>query len=279
MSTAMVAVLSDNHVMRHPLSAEFGFSVLVQTSERVALLDTGSSALFARNAGKMEFELFGIDDVIVSHAHYDHTGGLGRALTEAPAALLHLHPEALLPSHSTNTGKMRYIGMPSESLDAVRRAEQEGRLRTIDTATVRLDGNLTIFSSGGRTRLPSDWPFFVEADDGNMLPQRFAGELSLLVEGDLGCLLLVGCAHTGLDAIVAKAETYTDKPIRAIVGGSHIDQASETELDDLAAFFAARETDLYLCHCTGIGGFSRLYRRLPGRLHPTGVGTVLNLEL
>lgn len=279
MSTAMIALLSDNHAIRPPLMAEHGFSVLVQTSGRVALLDVGGSDLFSKNAGRMDFELFGVDDIIISHGHCDHTDGLACALTGAPAATLHIHPEILQHKYSCSTGKMLPIGMSDSALTAVRRAEAEGRLRLLDHAPVRLGGGMTIFASGGRQELPSGWHFFTSGDDGSTDPDHFTGELSLLVEGERYSLLLVGCSHTGLVALVKKAEEYTDKPVRFVFGGGHIDAASDADLDELASFFAARNTDLYLCHCTGISGFSRLYHRLPDRLHPTGTGMVLNLEL
>jgi len=281
MTLITAAVLADNHALKAPFMAEHGFSVLLQTASRVTLFDTGCSNLFERNAARMHFELYDIGAIAVSHGHYDHTSGLPQALLAAPASQLYLHPAALFPKyHHDDNGKMRAIGIPEASLHAVKQAEADHRLRLVDTPTAALDDHTLLFLSEGRSFLPPDWRFYTGDATGAVAADRFDGELSLLHIGDHGSLLVVGCAHTGIAALIAAAERLSPQPLRTVLGGSHIDHAPDAELDDLATFLAARpDLDLYLGHCTGIDGFSRLYCRLPNRLHPLAAGMVLEFDL
>jgi len=281
MATLLAAVLADNHAFRSPFQAEHGFSVLLQMPSRTTLFDTGGSAMFAANAGRMNFELFGVNDIVISHGHYDHASGLPRALIEAPDATLYLHPAALNPQyHQDPDGRMRAIGMPDISLQAVRDAENANRLQPVDRAAMPLDDHTMLITSDGRHQLPPGWRFFTADADGAIDFDRFNGELSLLWTGDAGSLLVVGCAHTGLAEIITEAEKHAAKPIRAVLGGSHIDPLPDSAIAELAVFLATRPgMELHLGHCTGIGGFSRLFRHLPDRLHPIAAGMQIEFEL
>ena len=55
---------------------EPGLSFLIETEGKKILFDTGYSDLFLQNAAKMGISLLDLDMVVLSHGHFDHSGGL-----------------------------------------------------------------------------------------------------------------------------------------------------------------------------------------------------------
>ena len=77
-----IVTLIENLVYKQGLTAEHGLSFYIETENRKILFDTGQSALFMQNAKTMDIDIREIDIVVVSHGHYDHTGGLHAFLLE-----------------------------------------------------------------------------------------------------------------------------------------------------------------------------------------------------
>ena len=63
------------------LQFEHGFSVWIETADKRILFDTGQSGAFTRNAAAMGIDLATADMVVLSHGHYDHTGGVPELLS------------------------------------------------------------------------------------------------------------------------------------------------------------------------------------------------------
>ncbi|MDD5697271.1 MAG: MBL fold metallo-hydrolase [Victivallaceae bacterium] len=275
-----VIILADNTAGRGALQGESGLSILIESPARNYLFDTGAGELFCRNAELLEVELFGVDAIILSHGHHDHGNGLPRALDECPQADLLIHRRATEPKYSSSTGRMHYIGLNEPALKRIEQAELDARVSWLDSKPPGFP-DAAVFTSGGRRELPGDWNFFVDGPDGKLIPDRFEDEISLLLHGENAALLAVGCSHCGLRQIVEKAETLTDKPVRYILGGSHLDKVSDEEIELTAAFFRKRrDCQLFLGHCTGMNGFARLYRALEGQnLTPFNSGWTMTFKL
>lgn len=78
-----ITILYDNTVFQNNLSPDWGFSCLIEAHNRTILFDTGSDgAILLDNMKKIGVKLSSIDDVFISHAHFDHIGGLSAFLNE-----------------------------------------------------------------------------------------------------------------------------------------------------------------------------------------------------
>jgi 7,8-dihydropterin-6-yl-methyl-4-(beta-D-ribofuranosyl)aminobenzene 5'-phosphate synthase len=76
-----VTIIYDNKTLRRDLQADWGFAALVESSGRKILFDTGASgSLLLSNMKTLEMAPEQIDDVFISHSHFDHTGGLSTFL-------------------------------------------------------------------------------------------------------------------------------------------------------------------------------------------------------
>ena len=90
-----VTVLADNSVAALELVAEHGLSMLIEADDRRILFDTGQGKVLRANAEAMGISLSPLDAVVLSHGHYDHTGGLAGFLQEVSPSAIFLHPAAM----------------------------------------------------------------------------------------------------------------------------------------------------------------------------------------
>jgi 7,8-dihydropterin-6-yl-methyl-4-(beta-D-ribofuranosyl)aminobenzene 5'-phosphate synthase len=78
-----ITILYDNIVFLSGLKPDWGFSCLVETHNRNILFDTGSNgSILLENMKKLDIDPLSIDEVFISHAHFDHVGGLSAFLNE-----------------------------------------------------------------------------------------------------------------------------------------------------------------------------------------------------
>ena len=82
-----LTTLIENHVDKEErYMCEHGLAILIESEnqeEQVCLLmDTGQSGIFYENAAKMGISLENLSALLISHAHYDHAGGVKRLIEE-----------------------------------------------------------------------------------------------------------------------------------------------------------------------------------------------------
>src|SRR4030042_201329 len=104
-----IVTLIDNIVYKTGLIAEHGFSVYLETGDKKILFDTGQSGNFIKNASLLGIDITSVDYCIVSHGHYDHTGGLYEFCKVNSKAKILMKKEAMLQKYKSNTS---YIGVP-----------------------------------------------------------------------------------------------------------------------------------------------------------------------
>ena len=76
-----ITILYDNILFQSNLEADWGFSCLVEVYGRTILFDTGANgAILLENMEKLNIQPSSVDDVFISHAHFDHIGGLSAFL-------------------------------------------------------------------------------------------------------------------------------------------------------------------------------------------------------
>ena len=108
-----ITVLADERTSKKGLIAEHAWSVWLETSTRNVLFDVGQKGASVLNAKALGIDLSKCDTIVLSHGHYDHTGGLVEILKKAPDARIHAHPMALSERFALNDdGTSRMNGMP-----------------------------------------------------------------------------------------------------------------------------------------------------------------------
>jgi 7,8-dihydropterin-6-yl-methyl-4-(beta-D-ribofuranosyl)aminobenzene 5'-phosphate synthase len=123
-STLRITTLVENSVHARGLRAEHGLAFHLQAGEQSVLFDTGPGDLILENARRLNIPLNHLDAVVLSHGHYDHTGGIAGVLAMSPKAKVFLHPAALQSRYVRETnGGFRSLGLTASSREALKKAQ------------------------------------------------------------------------------------------------------------------------------------------------------------
>jgi 7,8-dihydropterin-6-yl-methyl-4-(beta-D-ribofuranosyl)aminobenzene 5'-phosphate synthase len=236
---------------------EWGFAALVDADGHLILFDTGAHTdVVLKNAQTLGLDLSRVPDVVLSHNHWDHVGGLltlrRSVLVREPSALARVHvgEGIFYPRTSFNPG---IEDNPALLLKPA--YERIGGLFITHAGPAQLYPGVWLtgpiprkyaernWSGSGRVKTPRGW-------EEDTVPE----DQALVFDTDQGLVVLVGCAHAGIVNTIDYARSIV-RPARihAIVGGVHLFAASDETLDWTARKLAGFGVDNFLGgHCTGI---------------------------
>ncbi|MFO8060634.1 MAG: MBL fold metallo-hydrolase, partial [Bacillota bacterium] len=194
-----------------------------------------------------------IDALVLSHAHYDHTGGL-RQLVEAEGGRFSViaHPEVTRKVFSTSSG-LRYIGLESGVLEAL----PPSRLLLLQEPAEIYPGIWTSGTIDRKTEFESAEENVYVVEDGAMVEDEELDDMALIFDlGDYGQVVLTGCSHAGVVNTVISAESlHPGSPLRGLMGGFHlIDKSPELRRRTAEALAEREGLVVYSGHCTGWEG-------------------------
>jgi len=266
-----VTILRDN-LAPEGLKAGHGLALLVEADEACVLLDTGDSPETWDNADALGVELGRVSCLVLSHGHYDHTGGIEELLRRVGELRVVAHPAVFEPRWAMG-GTPRYIGPP------LSRAELEALGARLELNAQPLEIAPGVMTTGQVPRDAQDLPpqtrLRVERD-GQTRPDDFIDDMSVVVSLQEVAVVLTGCAHAGLVNIVAHCGRLAPAPLRALLGGTHLMASSEEEVVAIAGELRARGlTHLAPLHCTGESGRRFLEKHFAGTVLPAATGDTL----
>lgn len=240
---------------------EWGFAALVEADGRRLLFDTGARPeTVLANAKELKADLAGVTDLVISHNHGDHTGGL---LT-LRKALLARDPKSLSRAH---VGRGIFWPRPTPAGDAnglLRfKAEYEGSGGTFVEHAAAATIAPGIWVTGPVPRVHPERNWFntgrVQTPDG-VQEDTIPEDMSLIFDTPSGLVLLSGCGHAGIINTLEHArKTVREAPVHAALGGFHLLAASDEHLAWTSAQLKRFQlAHLLGAHCTGIEAVFRI---------------------
>ena len=274
MTKIKITVLVEDRSSLPELRAEHGLSLLLDIDGMQWIFDTGQSSLVVDNVRSLGIDLKKIKGIILSHGHYDHSGGLKAVLEETGDVPVYAHPGIFRERFRLEkSGELTPIGIPFP-----RHLLEEAGAR-FNLAVSGMEISPGIYTSGEIPRLTSfeqGDPLLVVKDGDRSIPDPFLDDQFILIDDDEGVIMITGCCHSGLINSLKKVrELRPGKRIKAIIGGLHLRAADETKLSNIIRLlepFAPEE--IIAGHCTGEGAEAVLSQFFGSRFRKMETGAV-----
>lgn len=229
---------------------EHGLSLYIETKKHKLLIDTGATEAFTGNSRKLGVDLKQVDLLILSHGHYDHSGGILSFAKINPDAKIIMQETAKEDYYHKNDNMEKYIGIDKRIC----------KLPQVEyiTGDKEIDEEIFIFSKVTGMRLsPKGNTELKIKKDGNFYQDDFNHEQYAVIKEGNRSILVSGCAHNGILNILDRyKEIYGDVPY-AVISGFHMKKKCEYTDEELeivketAMELIKTDTKFYTGHCTG----------------------------
>jgi 7,8-dihydropterin-6-yl-methyl-4-(beta-D-ribofuranosyl)aminobenzene 5'-phosphate synthase len=274
MAADRVTILYDAFSDSKELTKDWGFSALVEHDGKRILFDSGNNAeIFERNVKALGVDLTKIDFAVISHRHSDHATGVKYLLKVNPMVTIYVPadgangfggmpvPAAFFRPDPDLPGKMRYFGGTAPEHLNSGKLYDTGNFVLVKTLTEVAPGIFvvpTVSQKKGTLELP---------------------ELTLAIKRPGGLLLVDGCSHAGIEAIL-EAASAIDPRTEIVFGGLHLVTTPVEEIDTLVGNLQTKWKVQRIApgHCTGEPAFARLRKAYGEKYVYAGLGTVVTLE-
>jgi 7,8-dihydropterin-6-yl-methyl-4-(beta-D-ribofuranosyl)aminobenzene 5'-phosphate synthase len=274
-----VTTLSENTAGLGNFLAEWGLSILVEIDNLSILLDAGQGISASYNADILGIDLSKIDKIVLSHGHFDHTGGLRQLLRKMRKEIeIIAHPDIWQVKYSSRQGyKDRYIGIPFLRQEL----ESLGANFNLTTKSTKITDNImTTGEIPMVTKFEEIEPYLLIKEDTGFQPDKLLDDQALVINTEHGLVVILGCAHHGIINTLYHAQQLTKaKGIHAVLGGCHLIDASEERIRSTIA--ALRELDvqkLGVSHCTGLPATMLMAQEFGDKFFFNNAGTIINLR-
>ena len=253
--------LVENELGESGCEAAHGLSFYVETENHKLLFDSSPSEVVIRNAKKLGVDLTTIDTVILSHGHYDHSGGILPFVELNPRAKIYIQHNAGGEYYAFDGEEkgFRYIVIDKKILSL-----PQVQLLKGDT---KIDDELQIFTVDKRAYpLPSTNKRLRELCSGQYVQDDFHHEQNLLLTAGGKKILFCGCAHNGILNVMETLERKFSPASLPdlVIGGFHLmkrtefSEADTAEVTEIANHLRAYKANFATCHCTGLPVFNQM---------------------
>ena len=268
-----VTILYDAFGESKELTKDWGFSAFVEHNGKRILFDTGNdAAIFEHNVKALGVDLTKLDFVVISHRHADHTTGLRYVLRMNPNVTVYVPadgangfggspiPKTFLRADESLPAKMRYFAGTEPEHFTSGKLYDTGKFVLVSQLTEVLPGIFlvpTVSQKKGTMELP---------------------ELTLAIKRPNGLLLVDGCSHAGIEAIL-EAASAVDPRTGVVFGGVHLVTTPVEEIDLLVENLKTKWKVQRIApgHCTGEPTFARLKKAYGDNYLYAGLGTKVEL--
>ena len=277
MKGSSITVLVDE-TAREGLACEHGLSLWIQYGGAEIIFDTGQHDLVISNAGRLGIDPAGAQAVVLSHGHYDHTGGLSAVLDVAQQAAVYVHPAAMEAKFSQRNDKVSAIGISDSTRELITRIDNSGKVVWTQMPAEVAEG---LFVTGEIPRITNfeeiGGRFFVDRDCREA--DTFVDDQAVFFDSPNGLVVLLGCAHRGVaNTLHYVAKLSGRESIYAVIGGMHLSGASAERIRHTIAVFRQYNVQkIGPAHCTGDNAVEEFEKAFSGRCLRCSAGMRIDL--
>jgi len=252
---------------------EWGFSALVVVDGHRILFDTGARPdTVLINARALKVDLSNVPDVILTHNHADHTGGL-MTLKRSVGA------NALTTAHA---GQGIFLNRGNDRIEKLRSDFQAaGGKFVIHDAPAELFPGVWFTGPVPRKYPERNWSGTgtIQMPDGSKQEDNIPEDMSLVIDTDRGLVVISGCGHAGVINTLEYARAKVRAaPVHAAIGGFHLFALDDEKLQWTAGKLREFGVQNFLgAHCTGIEATYRI-RELAGLSRKTAAVAAVGAE-
>ena len=223
-----IITLIENLVYQQGLFAEHGLSIYIETENRKILFDTGQTGLFLQNAGTLGISMEDIDCLVLSHGHYDHTGGLYPFLKINSKAKVYVKKDIFTPKYS---GQSRFIGTPMNEVLL------NNRLVFVESITEIADDIFIMPDIQIHNSIDTHFKGLNKEVGNELVPDEFEDELFIVIKQNEQLNIVTACAHRGITNICTTATEHFKLPIGLILGGFHMKDCTIEQYVQITHYF------------------------------------------
>ena len=250
--------LIENTEGHNGCSYAHGLSFYVETEKHKMLLDLGPSDETLKNAKMLEIDLANVDTVVLSHGHYDHSGGIIPFTKVNDKAIIYMQASAIRDYYADDgedvAERFRYIGIDKE-------IAKLPQVRPVD-GDIRIDEELELFTIQNRRReLPFANKRLLVFEEGKFRRDDFIHEHFLVIRQDGKSILMSGCAHNGILSILDEYIDRYGKAPDVVISGFHLMKKTDylkgeiRDIEEIAKELKSYPTKFITCHCTGTAAY------------------------
>jgi 7,8-dihydropterin-6-yl-methyl-4-(beta-D-ribofuranosyl)aminobenzene 5'-phosphate synthase len=273
-----LTVLCENSVEK-PVHAigEHGFACLVETEAGTYLFDTGQGLGLLHNAKLLNVSLNALQGIVLSHGHFDHTGGLLMALSQTDSVPVYGHPALFRERFWVGKFEQRSNGIPFSN----KQLENGGACFDLSTEFRMIAPGLWL--TGEVPRVTNfekpDLALNYKDDSGALVHDTIEDDCSLVIESKRGLVVVLGCAHAGLVNILHYVtEKMGDDSIYAVIGGMHLAPVTDKQFNQTLSILKQYNVrKIGVGHCTGQRRSAELFAQLPNETFFLSVGSTLSI--
>ncbi len=258
---------------------EWGFSALVVVDGHRILFDTGARPdTVLINTRALKVDLSNVPDVILTHNHGDHRGGLITLKKSAGANALktaHAGDGIFLKRHMPNG----WTPMTKVRDDY----EKLGGKVVVYSKPVELYPGVWLTGPVPRVYPEKNYGIGplsrIHMPDGSTAEDTIPEDMSLVIDTDRGLVVLSGCGHSGIvNTLEYARKAVRNAPIHAAIGGFHLFQLDDEKLRWTAGKLREFGVQNFMgAHCTGIEATYKI-RELAGLSRQTAAVAAVGAE-
>lgn len=255
------------------------------TQRHTLLFDTGTEgAAFMRNCRNLAIDLGEVEEIALTHGHWDHMGALPAALDAIVArrgrgsVAVHVNPDmfnerGVLLQNGAIFPAAR-VPMPAQMETWGARVVNDGNARALLDGHFYYSGEIprvSAFEKGREDHL------YRRDNSEEWRPDPFLMDERMLIVNvrDLGLVVFSACSHAGIVNVCTEAHRlFPDTPIHAVMGGLHLGGVMEHLIPQTVEALRPFDIGYFITgHCTGWHALHALANAYGDRVSQSAVGT------